>query len=97
MHADDWRHLGNFMCLYDHLSTFLSSFGSSIPLREQLFSTLLKLSHSTSFDLLVHISGIPKTTLLYYFLKGIDLLHAKIYFLVKWQDQEDTFKTFHLI
>ena len=76
MHADDWRHMGNFMCLYDHLS----SFGSSIPLHKQLFLTLLKLSHSTSFNLLVHISGIPKTTLLYYFLKGINLLHAKIYF-----------------
>ena len=46
------------MRLFDYLYIFLSSFGSSIPMREHLFLMLFKLRHSTSFDFLVHMSGI---------------------------------------
>ncbi|XP_021362625.1 uncharacterized protein LOC110456301 [Mizuhopecten yessoensis] len=84
---------GTFLKLFLFLSAFTKSTNNNIPLKEQLFLTLVKLRHNLSFDFIVHVKGIPKTTMLDYFWKWIDLLHAKIEFLVKWQDRETIFKT----
>ncbi|KAJ8304212.1 hypothetical protein KUTeg_017795 [Tegillarca granosa] len=64
-----------------------------MPLKDQLFITLVKLRHNMSFDFLAQVRGIPKTTLIDYFWKWIDLLYAKVGFYVKWADRETIFQT----
>ncbi|XP_033748592.1 uncharacterized protein LOC117333414 [Pecten maximus] len=84
---------GAFLKIFLFLSTFMNATNNNLPLKEQLFLTLIKLRHNLSFDFLAHVKGIPKTTVLDYFWKWIDLMHAKLGFLVKWQDREIIFKT----
>ena len=84
-----------FIKLFLFLSSVIGSTSSnqSLPLREQLFVTLVKLRHNLSFEFLAQVKGIPKTTLIDYFWKWIDLLYAKVSFMVHWPDRENIFKT----
>ena len=50
-----------------------------------------------SFDLLATVKGVPRTTTVDYFWKWVDLLHAKIGFLIRWQDRENIFRTIPLM
>ena len=60
-----------FLKLFLFLSSVMgnTASGQSLPLREQLFLTLLKLRHNLSFEFLAQLKGIPKTTLIDYFLE----------------------------
>ena len=84
-----------FLKIFLFLSTFIGKTTTcpSLPLREQLFVTLVKLRHNLSFEFLAQVKGIPKTTMIDYFWKWIDLMHAKITFMVHWQDRENIFQT----
>lgn len=84
-----------FIQLFIFLSAFVTgdTRQKSLPLREQFFLTLIKLRHNTSFDFLAHLRGIPKTTCIDIFWKWLDLMHAKLNFMVKWQDRENIFQT----
>ena len=84
-----------FLKIFLFLSTFIGKTTTcpSLPLREQLFVTLVKLRHNLSFEFLAQVKGIPKTTMIDYFCKWIDLMHAKITFMVHWQDRENIFQT----
>lgn len=84
---------GAFLKIFLFLSVFVKATNKKLPLQEQLFLTLVKLRHNVSFDFLAHVKGIPKTTMVDYFWKWIDMLHAKIGFFVKWQDRETIFQT----
>lgn len=83
--------------LYMYCNKFLSDnrhvTRQSLPLHDQLFLTLVKLRHNVSFDLLAKVRGLPKTTCIDYFWKWIDLLYAKIGFMVKMQDRDFIFRT----
>ena len=85
-----------FVKLFLFLSSFYtnkSQTKGSLPLREQLFLTLVKLRHGMSFDLLATVKGVPRTTTVDYVWKWVDLLHAKIGFLIRWQDRKNIFRT----
>lgn len=85
-----------FLQIFLYVSTFVGKKGTtkaSLPQREQLFLTLVKLRHNLSFDLLAHVKGIPKSTTIDYFWKWIDLLYSKIGFMVRWQDRETIFQS----
>lgn len=85
-----------FEKLYQFLSTCLpvkSKNKSSMPQREQLFLTLIKLRHNLSFDLLASIRGISKSTAVDYFWKWVNLMDTNITFLIRWQDREIIFRT----
>ena len=84
-----------FMQLFLFLSGFLSAqiiTKDSLPLREQLFMTLVKLRHNMSFELLSMIKQTSKQTVINYFWKWIDLMYYKIGFLVKFQERDRIFK-----
>ncbi|XP_041361246.1 uncharacterized protein LOC121377354 isoform X1 [Gigantopelta aegis] len=85
-----------FQQLFLMLSTYVSRQGlkeTSLPFREQLFMTFVKLRHNPTFEFLAQLKGIPKSTAIDYFWKWLNLLHAKIGFMVKWQDRERIFQT----
>ena len=85
-----------FLQLFVYLSSFLpvrSMNKNSLPLKEQFFITLVKLKEGVSFDFLASVRGIKKTTLVDYFWKWVDLMHAKLGFLVKFQDRAHIFQT----
>ncbi|XP_013408902.1 uncharacterized protein LOC106172655 [Lingula anatina] len=84
-----------FLKLFLFLSHCFPSEGvkCSIPLREQLFLTLVKLKHNVSFDFLSHLRGLPKSTMIDNFWKWIDLMHQKLDFLVQPQDRESVLAT----
>ena len=64
----------------------------SITQIDQLMLTLVKLRHNPSFRLLSIIRGVPKSTVIDFFWRWIDLLYAKIGFLVRMQDRDSIFK-----
>uniref|UniRef100_A0A8C6UUE3 Transposase n=1 Tax=Neogobius melanostomus TaxID=47308 RepID=A0A8C6UUE3_9GOBI len=85
--------------VFQQLFTFVSSFivskastNYSLPLREQLLLTLVKLRHNVCFEFLAVIMGIPETTCTDYFWKWIELLHGKVGFMVKWPDRENIYQ-----
>ena len=85
-----------FWKLFLFLSTFCSAKNTnknSLPFRDQLFLTLVRLKHNVTFEFLARLKGIPKTTMIDYFWKWIELLHSKMSFLVKWPDRDVVFKT----
>lgn len=84
-----------FIKIFLFLSTFVGSKQScpNLPQREQLFVTLVKLHHNLSFEFLAQVKGIPKTTMIDYFWKWIDLMYAKLSFMVHWPDREKIFQT----
>lgn len=78
-----------FLQLYLFLSTFLSHRRDALPLKEQLFLTLVKLRQGVPFGFLAHVRGIPRQTTIDYFWKWIDLMHAKLGFMVKWPERDN--------
>ena len=82
-----------FSKLFIFLVAFLptSSRTQSLPPEDQLFLTLVKLRQNVSCDFLAHTKGATKTTAINYFWKWLDLMFAKIGFLVKWQDMDRIF------
>ena len=85
-------------CVFMQLFVFLSSFfrpcgqKKTLPMLEQLFLTVVKLKHNVSFDFLAQAKGVPKSTMIDYFWKWIDMMHAKVSFMVKWQDRDTAFR-----
>nr|XP_022308967.1 uncharacterized protein LOC111114789 [Crassostrea virginica]XP_022310818.1 uncharacterized protein LOC111116122 [Crassostrea virginica] len=85
---------GVFIHLFTFLSTFIkSSSTSKLPPREQLFLTLLKLRHNLTFEFFSHVKGIPKSTIVDYFWKWMDLMHYKLKFFIRWADRDIINKT----
>jgi len=86
---------GIFLQIFFFLSSFLTAKATnkhSLPLREQFFITLIKLRHGLTFDLLATAKGIKKSTAIDYFWKWINLMHAKLNFLIKFQDRSNIFR-----
>jgi len=84
---------GTFICLFSFVSTFVITSSVSLPARDQLFVTLVKLRHNPSFTLLAHTARVSKSTVISMFWKWIDALYTNIGFLVRWPDREGIFKT----
>ena len=78
-----------FLTIFLFLRSFIGKITTcpKLHLREQL------LRHNLSFEFLDQVKGIPKTTMIDSFWMWIDLLHAKIIFVVHWQDRENIFQT----
>ena len=55
---------------------------------DQCFLTLVRLRLDLSFELLAYLSGCGETTVRDYFWKWIDVMYAKMNFLVRWPDPE---------
>ncbi|XP_013380445.1 uncharacterized protein LOC106151628 [Lingula anatina] len=82
-----------FMCLTTAMSALFPPVKKgSLPLKEQLFVTLLKLRHNLTFEFLAHIKGIPKTTMIDIFWKWIDMLYSKLSFTIAPTDREHIFR-----
>jgi hypothetical protein len=86
--------------VFDKLFTYLSScmkkqklVKGSLPLREQLFITLVRLRQNISFRVLSCITSVPKSTLIDYFWKWLDLMYVHLKFLIRWQDRETIYAT----
>ena len=60
----------------------------SLPFMDQFFLTLVRLRLDLSFELLAYLSGCGETTVRDYFWKWVDIMYAKLNFLVKWPDPE---------
>ena len=80
---------------FNHLCTFLKSSAPTkyistkcLSLEYQLCITLVKLCHNIPFEYLSHQTGFAKSTICDFFWKMVDLLHAKIDFLIHWPDRE---------
>lgn len=69
------------------------SAASTIPPKEQLFLTLIKLRHNLTFEFLAHAKGVPKSTNVGYFWKWMDIMHTKLDFLIRWSDREIIHRT----
>ena len=85
-----------FKALHEYLKPAVPySFGvqGKLLVEDQLFVTLVKLHQNPTVDLLVHILGIARSTCVEMFAKWLNILHAKIGFLVHWPDREVMFKT----
>ncbi|XP_068237241.1 uncharacterized protein [Palaemon carinicauda] len=84
--------------VFEKTSAYLMKFHpkeakGSMPLKDQLFLTLIKLRMDLPFELIARISGFVETTVRDYFWKWIDLIDAKLSFLVKFPDREILRKT----
>lgn len=78
-----------FLKLCVFLSTIVhTSAKCAIPPTEQLFLTLVKLRLNLPFELISHQAGVDVTTISRCFWKTIDVLYAKIGFMVRWPDRE---------
>ncbi len=85
-----------FDVLYNFMKPQIKSCSSSqakLPVKEQLFITLVKLRQNPSVDLICHLLGIARSTFVDIFCRWLNLLHAKIGFLVHWPDRDVIFKT----
>ena len=81
-----------FQNLFLYLVKFIKTKPDSLPARDQLLITLVKLRHHLSFDLLADIRKIPKSTTIDIFWRWVDLMYAKLSFLIKWQDRDHIFE-----
>jgi len=79
-----------FNALFIHMKVFVAKqlAKPALTLDDQLLITIVRLRHNVSFELLMAITGLPKSTVINYFWKWLDLLYAKIKFLVKWPDRD---------
>lgn len=85
-----------FEALYEYLKPavpYSFELQGKLPVKDQLFVTLVKLRQNPTIDLLAHILGIARSTFVEMFAKWLNILHAKIGFLVHWPDREVMFKT----
>ncbi|XP_014674873.1 PREDICTED: uncharacterized protein LOC106814985 isoform X2 [Priapulus caudatus] len=77
---------------------FLSSHGGgrtkeSLPFIDQFFLTLVRLRMDLSFEFISDIAGCGETTVRDYFWKWIDVMYAKLSFLVRWPDRDAAAET----
>lgn len=78
-----------FLSLFTFLNQFVKRQGYiSLPPRDQLFITLIKLRQNPSFFFLSHVLKMPQTTVRQFFIRWLDLMYGKISFLVHWPDRE---------
>ncbi|XP_074528919.1 uncharacterized protein LOC141798016 [Halichoeres trimaculatus] len=78
-----------FDTLHQYLVQFVKSQeNSKLSSQDQLFITLLKLRQNPSTDLICGIFDLPHSTFLDIFSRWLDLMYAKISFLIKWPDRE---------
>lgn len=85
-----------FQCLRLYLEKFIKVTNHQqfkLSTEDQLFITLLKLRQNAPTALLSHTLGLGQTTVRDMLARWINLLHAKIGFLVHWPDRECIFKT----
>ena len=61
---------------------------NSLPFMDQFFLTLVRLRLDLSFELLANLTGCGESTVRDYFWKWIDIMYAKMNFLVRWPDPE---------
>lgn len=81
---------GVFLTTYEFLSQHVKATGQ-MPLMDQFFMTLVKLKHDMKFEYLADQVAIPESTVIDYFWKWVDLVHAKLHFLVRWPDRDHIF------
>uniref|UniRef100_A0A8C1IJI6 THAP-type domain-containing protein n=1 Tax=Cyprinus carpio TaxID=7962 RepID=A0A8C1IJI6_CYPCA len=78
-----------FLSLFTFLNQFVKRRGYiSLPPRDQLFITLIKLCQNPSFFFLSHVLKMPQTTVRQIFIRWLDLMYGKISILVHWPDRE---------
>ncbi|KAK0151618.1 hypothetical protein N1851_007076 [Merluccius polli] len=79
-----------FDTLHKFLVQFVNTSRKTDPLstEDQLFLCLLKIRQNPSLALLSQVLNKPKSTVSYYFHRWLDLLYAKIGFLIHWPDRE---------
>ncbi|XP_054764741.2 uncharacterized protein LOC129271400 [Lytechinus pictus] len=85
-----------FMQVFLFLKTFITAHAinkDSLPLQEQFFVVLVQLRQGLTFEFIATVKGMKKTTAIDYFWKWLDLMHAKLGFLVKFQDRNYIFQT----
>ena len=83
-----------FLCLFAFLTPHVQGkTKDSLPFKDQLFFTLVRLRLDLSFELLSYQSGCKESTLRDYFWKWVDIMYAKIAFLVRWPDRESLMET----
>ncbi|XP_030278070.1 uncharacterized protein LOC115584655 isoform X2 [Sparus aurata] len=79
--------------VFDTLHQYLVQFvkvqkTSKLSTQDQLFITLVKLRQNPSTDLMCGIFDLAHSTFLDVFSRWLDLMYAKISFLIKWPDRE---------
>ena len=78
--------------MFMHIFTFLVQFVNvkgrkeCLPLKDQLFVTLIKLRINPPFDYLACEFDVGKTTVIDIFRRWINLIYFKLSFLIKWPD-----------
>ncbi|KAM4531367.1 uncharacterized protein PAE49_023577 [Odontesthes bonariensis] len=78
-----------FDCLHRYLAQFSKSPKvSGFSTEDQLFLCLLKLRQNPSNALLSHVLDRPEPTIRYMFRRWLNILYAKITFLIHWPDRE---------
>ncbi|KAK7909478.1 hypothetical protein WMY93_014162 [Mugilogobius chulae] len=80
-----------FSELYADLDSFIRQISPTPPrlsFIDQLFLVLVKLRHNISFELLSNLRRVSQTAMIEFFWKWIDLLYAKLGFLVRWQERD---------
>lgn len=79
-----------FDCLHRYLVQFIKSSpkGFRLSTQDQLFLCLLKLRQNPSIALLSQILHKPEPTVRHIFQRWLNLLYAKITFLIHWPDRE---------
>ncbi|CAC5410034.1 unnamed protein product [Mytilus coruscus] len=79
-----------FMSVNTYLSQFLTKtpLTDTFSLRDQMFTTLVKLRLDIPFEFIAHHRGIALSTINDIFWRWINLMHAKLDFLIHWPDRE---------
>ncbi|CAG2190183.1 unnamed protein product [Mytilus edulis] len=85
-----------FVTIFTFLSQFLTrtNLSDKFPHRDQLFITLVKLRMDLPFEFIALQCGQANSTVNNVFWRWIDLMHAKLGFLVHWPDRETMQRTF---
>eukprot|EP00794_Sanderia_malayensis_P002666 gene2666-3083_t len=86
----------SFETLYEYLHRRImqnSKTQCKILIKEQIFLTLVKLRQNPSTALMAHLSDIAVSTFVTISYRCLNLLYAKIGFLVHWPDREVIFNT----
>ncbi|XP_076083481.1 uncharacterized protein LOC143054364 [Mytilus galloprovincialis] len=84
-----------FVTIFTFLSQFLTrtNLSDKFPHRDQLFITLVKLRMDLPFEFIALQCGQANSTVNNVFWRWIDLMHAKLGFLVHWPDRETMQRT----
>ena len=82
-----------FMTVFTYLSGFTRPSGSPVPMRDQLFLTLVKLRLDLPFEFMGTHAGVSKVRMGQIFWTWIDLMAEKMDFLVHWPDRETLTQT----